>query len=141
MIQTGLLAPFVLNSNFCLIEKSEDLATSVSLLSFFVVHDTVGSGNNQETELSGGKDVVAPLFVIVELKVESGGDDTAFIDSAQKFNDDLATSVIIDDFEFTNVTVLLHNSEESQDDFGGRSDQNLFLALSFSIDDGSKAVG
>ena len=113
----------------------------MSLLSFFVVHDTVGSGNNQETELSGGKDVVAPLFVIVELKVESGGDDTAFIDSAQEFNDDLAASVVIDDFEFTDVTVLLHNSEESQDDFGGGSDQNLFLALSFGIDDASEAVG
>ena len=69
--------------------------------------------------MSGGKDVVAPLFVIlqdkirefqeiwvvyVELKVESGGDDTAFIDSSQKFDDDLATSVVIDDFEFTDVT-------------------------------------
>ena len=109
----------------------------MSLLSFFVVHDTVGGGNNQETELSGGKDVVGPLFVIVELKVESGGDDTAFIDSAQKFDDDLATSVIINDFEFTNVTVLLHDSQESEDDLGRGSDQDLLLTLSFGIDDGS----
>ncbi len=79
-------------------------------------------------------------MIYVELKVESGGDDTAFIDSAQKFDDDLATSVIINDFEFTNVTyqnpmnnkkerieltVLLHDSEESEDDLGGRSDQDL----------------
>jgi len=102
----------------CSIEETKDLTTSLLLFSFFVVHDTVGGGDNQESELSGGKDIVAPLFVVIKLEIESGGDDTALVDSTKKLNDDFIGSVVIDDFEFTNVTVLLHDSEESDDDSG-----------------------
>lgn len=38
------------------------------------------------------------------------------------------------------LTVLLHVAEELDDDLGGRSDEDLSLALSLSVDDGLQAV-
>jgi len=62
---------------------------------------------------------------LVESNIESWGDDSALIESAVELDDDLASSVIIDNFEFTNVAVLHHDLEELDDDFRGGSDQNL----------------
>ena len=39
------------------VEVAEDLATDVLSLCLLVVHDTVGSGEDDLSELSGGKDV------------------------------------------------------------------------------------
>lgn len=38
------------------------------------------------------------------------------------------------------LTVLLHVAEELDDDLGGRSDKDLSLALSLSVDNGLQAV-
>ena len=62
---------------------------------------------------------------LVESDVESWGDDTALVKSAVELDNDLASSVVIDNFEFTNVAVLHHDLEELDDDLGGRSDENL----------------
>ena len=62
---------------------------------------------------------------LVESDVESRGDDTALVKSAVELDNDLASSVVIDNFEFTNVAVLHHDLEELDDDLGGRSDENL----------------
>jgi hypothetical protein len=40
----------------------------------------------------------------VDRDVESGRDDTSLVQSTVELNDDLSTSVVIDDLEFTNVT-------------------------------------
>ena len=59
-------------------------------LGFFVVHDTVGSGENDISELSGWEDVVDELLEVLDLEVVSGRDDTALVQSAVQLNDDLA---------------------------------------------------
>jgi hypothetical protein len=69
-----------------------------------VVHDTSRGGEDNETELTGGEEVSHPLFNVVLLDVEAWGDDTALVDTADQLDDDLAGTVVIDDFEFTNVT-------------------------------------
>ena len=67
-------------------------------------HDSVGSRKNNLSELSRWQKVDNPLFDLVILDVESWGDDTTFVESSVKFNDDLSGSVVIDQLEFTDVT-------------------------------------
>ena len=92
------------------------------------------------SELSGWQDGVGPLFEIAQSEVVSGGDDSDFVDSAQKLNDDFLGSMVIDDLEFSDIAVLLHDFQESQKYFGRRSDYHLFLSLSFGVDDSLEAI-
>lgn len=69
----------------------------------FVINDAVVGGQNDVTELSRGQQVGDDLFVFSDLNIESRGDNTALIDSAEKFDNNLSTSSVIDDFEVSNV--------------------------------------
>lgn len=53
---------------------------------------------------SKGKIFFFEAFTYSELEVESGWDDTAFVDSSEEFDNDFIGSVVINDFEFTNVS-------------------------------------
>ena len=98
------------------VEETEDLTTDMVLSGLVVVHDTLVGGQDNVTELSGWEDIVDELLEVLELKVESWGDDTALVKSSVEVNDDLSGSTIINDFEFVDVSVLLHLSEELDDD-------------------------
>jgi hypothetical protein len=50
------------------------------------------------------KEVEIIILTAVNSNVESRGDDTALVQSTVELDNDLAASVVIDDFEFTNVT-------------------------------------
>jgi hypothetical protein len=69
-----------------------------------VVHDTSRGSEDKETELTRWKQVVDPGFNVFLLDVEARGDDTGLVDTTNKLDYNLARSVIIDNFEFTNVT-------------------------------------
>lgn len=73
-------------------------------LGFFVVHDSVGGGEDDISELSGWEDVVDELLEVFDLEVVSGGDDTALVQSAVQLNNDLACSLVVNDLELTDVT-------------------------------------
>ena len=90
-----------------------------------MVEDTLVGGQNNITELSGGKDGVAEVLEVLQLEVESGRDDSALVESSVEVNNDLAGSGIIDDFEVVDVAVLLHASQELDDDLGNGSEENL----------------
>ena len=107
---------------------------------FFVINDTIGGSQDQNTKLTRGKKTVGPLFKISDLDVEARGDDGALVDAAQKGDHNLSSSVIINDFEFSNVAVLLHDTQELHNDLGGRADQALALTTSFSVGNGTEAV-
>ena len=109
------------------VEVSEDLATNVLLTGLFVVHDTLVGGQNESAELTGWEDGVAEVLEVFELEIEVGGDDSALVESSIEVNADLSTSGIIDDLEFTNVTVLLHAAEELDEGLGDWSEDNLKL--------------
>ena len=76
----------------------------MSLSGFKVVHDSVISRQDYESELSGWQDLGQSLFEVSNLQVKSCGDNSTFIDSSVELNDNLAISLIINDFEFINVT-------------------------------------
>ena len=90
-----------------------------------VIHDTLVGSQDNVTELSRWEDLVDELLEVLELEVESWGDDTALVKSSVEVNDDLSGSTIIDDLEFVDVTVLLHLSKELDDDLGDWSEENL----------------
>ena len=93
-----------------------------------VVHDAPGGGQHHVPELSGGQEVVGPLLDLIDGDIEPGGDDTALVQSSSQVDDDLAGSVIVDDLELTDVSVLHHDGEEPDDDLGAGSDEDLSLA-------------
>jgi len=113
----------------------------VLLLGLLVIDDAVGSGEDDVAELSGWEEVVGPVIDLVEGNVESWGDDSALVESAVELDDDLASSVIIDNFEFTNVAVLHHDLEELDDDLRCGSDENLSLSSLLSVADVLESVG
>jgi hypothetical protein len=71
--------------------------------SLLVVHDTGRGGQDDETELTGGKELDDPLLDIAELDVVAGGDDTGLVDAAVELDDNLAVAVVINLLELANV--------------------------------------
>lgn len=53
----------------------------------------------------------------IKSEVESGRDDSAFVQSSQKFDDNLSSSSVIDNLKISNIILFLHDSEELDDDF------------------------
>lgn len=111
------------------VEVSEDLATDVLALGLLVVHDAVCGGQDDLAELSGGEDVVHELFEVLQLEVVARGDDTALVEATVELNDDLAASLVVNDFELIDVAVLLHHTEELDHDLGGGAEENLLLEI------------
>ena len=62
--------------------------------------DLLAIFRNPTVEVSNEKIVVKAYSIF---DVESWWDDTALVDSAQKLNNDLAISVIINQFKFSNI--------------------------------------
>ena len=68
-----------------------------------MIHDTVRGGEDDVTELARREKVVDPLLEVSQGDVESGGDDSALVDTANQVDNDLATTVVIDNLELTDV--------------------------------------
>lgn len=94
------------------IEEADDLSSDVSFSALIVSEDALGGGEDEMSELSGGEDVVGPLLEVGEEDIVSGRDDSTLVDAADKLDDNLLASVVIDDLELTNVVVLLHDPQE-----------------------------
>jgi len=122
------LFQFFFRRTIPLVEEAEELASNVLAASLLVVHDTGGGGQDNVTELTGGKELSSPLLEVTELDGVAGVDDTTLVEAAVKLDDNLAGAVVIDLLELANVAVLLHDSKELDDDLGGRTDEDLALA-------------
>merc|ERR1719473_1490607 len=103
-----------------------------------MIHDTVGCGEHDVTEETRGEKVLHPLFHIGESNIETRGDDTALVDTANELHHNLARALVIDDFEFSDVAVLKHDLEKFDDNFGRRAHKNLATSTLLSIGNGLK---
>jgi len=56
-------------------------------------------------------------------------------------DNNLASSVVVDLLEFTNVTVLHHHTQKLHDDLGAWSDQHLSLVSLFGVGHGFEGIG
>lgn len=70
----------------------------------FVVHDSLGRGEDDESELARGEQVGGPLLQLLELDIITGRDDSALVDAAIELHNDLAGAAVVYDLELTNVT-------------------------------------
>lgn len=86
------------------VKETKNLSTSLLSSSFFVVHDSEGSGKDDESKLSRWKQVSNPVFNVFEMDIESWGNDSTLVETTDELNDDLSGAMVVDDFEFTNVT-------------------------------------
>lgn len=68
-----------------------------------VVHDTSGGGQDNETELTRRKELDGPVLDLTELNGVAGVDDTALVETAVELDDDLASAVVVNFLEFTDV--------------------------------------
>lgn len=91
-----------------------------------VVHDALVGGEDDNTELTRGEHGVAEVLELVEGKIETGRDDATLVEATVQVNDDLASAGIIDNIEFVDVAVLLHDTEELDEDLGGGAKDNLY---------------
>ena len=96
--------------------------------SLVVVHDTLVGGEDDDSELTGGKHGVGEILELSKGKIETRRDDTAFVETAVKVDDDLAIASIVDDLELVDVAVSLHDLEEFDEDLGGGSKDNLYYS-------------
>lgn len=123
-----------------LVEETEDLSSNVSLSGLLVVHDSGRGSQDDVTKLSRGQQVLDPLLNVVDLDVESRGDDSALVESAVELDHNLAGSVVVHVLKLANVAVLLHHGQELDDDLGRGSDQDLSLAGLLGVGDGLESV-
>lgn len=110
------------------------------LSGFVVGEDALRGGNDDVAELPTGQNGGGPPLESRELDVVARRDHTALVDAADELNDDLLGAMVVDDFELSDVAVLLHELEEADDEEGDRSDEDLLLAAALGIDDGVEAV-
>ncbi len=79
--------------------------------------------------------VVDPLFDFIDLDGESWRNDTTLVQTAVQLNDNLSLSMIINNFKFLNISVLLHNAKELDNNLAGRSHENLTLSTALGVVD------
>ena len=69
--------------------------------------NAVRRGQDNVTELTTGQQVDDPFLNFAVFDIEARADDTALVQAARQFNHNLVGSVIIDNFEFTNISCKL----------------------------------
>jgi len=90
-----------------------------------VVHNTLVGSQDEDTELSGGEDGVGEVLEVLELEVETGGDDTALVQTAVEVDNDLTIAGVVNDLELGDVAVSLHHLEELDEHLGDGAEDNL----------------
>ena len=104
-------------------------------------HNAVRGRQNQHSELTRGEKLVGPFLNIVQRAVEARGHNARLVETAQKVDNNFASAVIVNDLELTNISVLLHQAQEGNNDLGSRADEHLALSTALSVGDGLQGIG
>jgi hypothetical protein len=67
-------------------------------------HDSVGGRDQDMSELTRWEEVYNPLLNFIDGNVESRRDNSALVETSIEFYNNFVGTVIIDNFEFTNVS-------------------------------------
>ena len=68
-----------------------------------MVHDALGGGEHDVTELTAGKQVAGPHLNLIDLNIEAGRDAAALVETTNQVDDDLSGAVVIHNGDVTNV--------------------------------------
>merc|ERR1719347_2126609 len=85
--------------------------------------------------------VIGPLLNFVDLDVKSGRNDSALVQPSVEVHNNLASSVIIDNLELSNVSFLHHDCEEPDNDLAAGPQAHLSLAPLLCIVHATQSVG
>ena len=69
----------------------------------FVVHDTVGGGEDKVPEVARRQHIVDPFLNVRKRNIKARRDDAALVDAAVELNNDFARAMIVDYLELANV--------------------------------------
>jgi hypothetical protein len=123
---------------------------------FFVIHDTERCSQNKVSKLFRWENIGAELIETRQNDIVSGTDNTALVDSSNEFYNNLSRSVVIYNFEFSNVfcanlmvrvrkehmglTMLQHHLKKLHNNLRARSNKNLSLSSLFCIVNALKGI-
>jgi len=102
MVHSSLVVVFVCFV-FRSIEESKNLSSRLLASGLFMCHNSVGGRKDNVTELPGWQQVDDPFLNFGILYIETRTNDTAFVEAASQLDDNLVRTVIIDNFEFTDI--------------------------------------
>ncbi len=71
--------------------------------SLLMVHDTERGSQDNETELTGREEVSNPLLNLINLNIKTGGNDTTLVKTSVELDNNLTSTMIIDNLKFTNI--------------------------------------
>jgi hypothetical protein len=121
-------------------EHSEDLATRVLLPRLFMIEDATGSRQDDVPELARREQLRLPLFEITKCDVKARADGHALVQPTHEIQDDLAAAMVIDHFEFADISARLHDFEELNDHLTARAHENLALAAALCVGDRFESI-
>jgi len=127
MTQTG--------TGYSLIDIRQDFPTSVLSTGLLVVHDAGRGGEDDLADGAGREELRNPVLDRVDTDVEPRRDDTTLVQPPVQLDDDFARAVVIDDLEFANVAVPLHDRQALDDHLRTRANEDLTLSTAFGVDD------
>merc|ERR1719379_1202160 len=96
--------------------------------SLFMVHDAIRRCQNQMPKLARRKNVAGQLLDASQADVETWRDHAAFVDAANEVDHHLARAMVVNDLQVTDVSMLLHDLQKFDDDFGIWFNKDLPLA-------------
>lgn len=79
------------------------------------VHDTLRGGDHNMSELARRQKVGDDLLGVSDLDIESRRNNTTLVQAADQVHDNLATAVVIDQGDISNVPKLLHHTQKLDD--------------------------
>ena len=81
----------------------EHLATGSLPPRLLVIENAHARREDNVAKLTGGQQVVNPLFNLPDFNVEARADNADLVDTANQVNDNLSAAVIVDNLKFANV--------------------------------------
>lgn len=98
-----------------------------------VVHDTLRSSENEETELTGWQQAADPFLNHTSSNIVAGRDHTALVQAAVQLHNNLAGAMVIHKLELANIAVLHHHLQHLDDHLGRRANEHLLLSALLSV--------
>lgn len=98
------MAFWVIHSHAILVNIAQQLSSDILPTRLFVVEDARRRREHDDPNATRGQQIIDPLLDTVVLHIESRRNNSRFIQPSVELYDNFSTTMVINDFEFTDVT-------------------------------------